>query len=274
MENCRTTHLLQLRTHLFCDLTDYVESQEHKMLCTLCQVSSNPWSKQCPPKKAPVSISAIRKWGLLWVDLCSTQGVPAAHLSYLSFQSAVGLIRTGCSLQLSRAAQQSHLGLALASRDVTGMAAGPPGSEPLPCHTAVTLLLPSGCADRTGLWEITECRDAKMLLEGLPSAIHSLLLQETFSCRGIAADHLDTDKCQKRSAKSFLYKCSISLPMLLRYAAIQTSASFHLQASVIPKMVVPSSSAVQFQHSFILVLVPVVLWNRDCFAFYERGIYL
>lgn len=70
---------------------------------------------------------------------------------------------------------------------------------------------------------------------------------------------LDTYKCQKHSAKSFLYKYSISLAKFLRSAAIQTSASLHLQASVIPKMVLPSRSVVQFQHSFILLLVPVVL---------------
>lgn len=100
---------------------------------------------------------------------------PKACLQLTSVISAfraltLGLIRT----QLQSWAQQSHLGQALASRalsssgcwrchrDVTGphkpqaQHAVTPGTESLPCHAAVTLLVPSSPADRTGLGEITE----------------------------------------------------------------------------------------------------------------------
>lgn len=256
------------------------------MLCpsrsTLCQVSSISWSKQYLPKKiTPVSISPIRKWDSdwMWLSLQLTSVISAFKALTL------GLIRTG------RAAQQSLLGQALASRalsssgccstHVTGMAAGPHKlcdiwnwvtALPRCCHPPGAIHL---CRqNRAG--RNHQCRLQRCCCKACPVLFTAHLeWYRKFSWRSRAADHfLDTDKCQKRSAKSFLYKCSISLPEFLRCAAIQTSASFHLQALVIPKMVLPSSSAVQFQHSFMLVLVPVVLWNRDCFAFYERGIYL
>lgn len=60
-ENHRTPHLFKLRTH-FWALLDYVVSQqEHKVLSTLCQISSSLWSKQCLLNKTTISISVIRK---------------------------------------------------------------------------------------------------------------------------------------------------------------------------------------------------------------------
>lgn len=222
------------------------------------------------------------------LNLCSTK-VPLQLPSVISAfkEVTLGLIRTQLQPRAQQSpgagfGQQSPQQLRLLQRchrDVTGphkpqpQHSVTPGTESLSCHIAVTPLVPPSPADRTGLWEINHW---VQLQKCCFSLIHSLsgMLQETFSQRSRAADHcLATDKCQKRPAKSFLYKCSISLPKFLRYSAIQTSASFHLQASV-PKMVLPSSSAVQLQPSFILLLVPVVLWNRDCFAFDERGIYL